>query len=197
ILAATTWLAVMRHSTSEFGWFTLHPLLQAFSLFQFAYSLVGLYYPPPEGHKNPLMPTLDLPQWALAFPATLVAGTVIVWFHKYQQGAEHGTTWHGVFGYTYTAWMIFQGLWGASSMLFKDNLHGGGPKAKLFWKYHNISGYVLFPAGLLTAFLGAGWSTWAKNNIYFWVRAGYVVMPLLSAAGFYLLWAREVGSTNK
>ncbi|TFK25040.1 hypothetical protein FA15DRAFT_377368 [Coprinopsis marcescibilis] len=192
VLAAITYVAVLKHDPTSLGWFALHPLLQAFSLFQFAYSLVCLYYPPPDGPKNPMMPTLDIPTWALAFPASMVVGTLAVWHNKNLRGAEHCTTWHGILGWVCTFWMVAQGAIGGASMLWEDKLQGGGPKAKLFWKCHSLSGYLIFPAAIVTAHLGGTWSTWAERNMPLLLRVlGYTVMPLVLAIGFYLLWARE------
>lgn len=38
---------------------------------------------------------------------------------------------------------------GAGSVWFEGNLFGGGLKAKSLWKYHRVSGYLLFPLFLL------------------------------------------------
>ena len=86
-------------------------------------------------------------------------------------------------------WIVLQVFLGIGSVWFDGRLFGGNPRAKLVWKYHRcaaihfalllkpfisrccrLSGYLLFPLLLLTAFLGGLWSHFVTRNTVLPVR---------------------------
>ena len=81
-------------------------------------------------------------------------------------------------------WMIGQIILGAGSVWFNGKLFGGGMKAKALWKYHRLSGYLLFPLMLITAHLGGAWSNWATMNSPWVIRfLAFTIAPLLAIGG--------------
>ncbi len=67
---------------------------------------------------------------------------------------------------------------GGGSVWFGGAAFGGGHKAKLVWKYHRLSGYVLLLVLLTTAHFG-GWSTWVAAYSVYAVRVvAYTLAPL-------------------
>lgn len=72
-----------------------------------------------------------------------------------------------------------QFLVGAGSVWFDGAVFGGGRKAKLVWKYHRLSGYILLLSLLTTVNLGGGWSAWVSAHSAYGVRlVAYTLAPL-------------------
>ncbi|KAH6918801.1 hypothetical protein BKA70DRAFT_1088725 [Coprinopsis sp. MPI-PUGE-AT-0042] len=178
---------VFTHNPGSLGWFVLHPLLQTLSLGLFTYGIVTLQ---PTSHADPKgkQAGLDRHQYTmflLAFPVILV-GTWAVWHNKELKNAEHYQTWHATFGGLCLMWMIGQIILGAGSVWFNGKLFGGGMKAKALWKYHRLSGYLLFPMLLFTVHLGGAWSNWATKNSVWAIRLlAFTVAPILVVGGLY------------
>lgn len=75
---------------------------------------------------------------------------------------------------------------GAGSVWFGGAAFGGGHRAKLVWKYHRLSGYLLLPFLLTTVHLGGAWSTWVSENSAFVVRlVAYTLAPVGIFASVY------------
>jgi len=119
-----------------------------------------------------------------AFPIILL-GTFAVAYNKWIQNKEHMTTWHGTFGYIAILWIIIQIGLGGSSVWFGGAVFGGGAKAKALWKYHRLSGYLLFYTLLFTIHLGGGRSNWGSRNIPSGLLKFliYTLAPILVAIG--------------
>ncbi|OBZ75657.1 hypothetical protein A0H81_04475 [Grifola frondosa] len=179
IFVVSTWTIILSRGLSSLGWFFWHPLLQSSSIALFTYGIMTLQ---PTSHPKTKAAGLVRHQLAMFFlgvPA-ITLGTLAMVFNKYLHGAEHFTTWHGTFGILSVTWMVMQVALGGGSVWFDGRLLGGNPKAKMIWKYHRLSGYLLFPTFLFTAHLGGGWSTWMSENSPYVVRLlAYTVSPIV------------------
>jgi hypothetical protein len=83
-------------------------------------------------------------------------------------------------------WLIIQGAFGAGSVWFGGAAFGGPQKAKLLWKYHRLSGYILLISLLTTVHLGGGWSTWVSEHSAYVVRLlAYTLAPVLILVSLY------------
>jgi cytochrome b-561 domain-containing protein 2 len=83
------------------------------------------------------------------------------------------------FGLITVSWLVLQSALGAGSVWFDGAAFGGGHKAKLVWKYHRLSGYILLLCLLVTVNLGGAWSTWTSSNSAYIVRlVAYTLAPL-------------------
>ncbi|OJA19682.1 hypothetical protein AZE42_06945 [Rhizopogon vesiculosus] len=116
----------------------------------------------------------------------IALGTVAIEIQKFSRGHRHFATWHGIFGLVSVIWLLGQVLLGGGSVWYGGAAFGGGMKAKMIWKYHRLSGYVLFSLLLITAHLGGAWSTWVRSYSHLSVRfVAYSVAPLVTLAAIY------------
>jgi len=131
-------------------------------------------------------------QLAILFLAVplITFGTLAVWYNKWREDAYHFTTWHGKFGLISMIWMIVQISIGGGSVWFGGAAFGGGLKAKLVWKYHRLSGYILLLLLLLTAHLGGAWSNWGHKYSVYGVRFIAFVLALSICACGVLIRVR-------
>lgn len=76
---------------------------------------------------------------------------------------------------------------GGGSVWFGGAAFGGGMKAKLIWRYHRISGYILFPLLLLTANFGGLYSHWGTKYLSLPIRViAYLIAPLVILVAVYI-----------
>nr|AIY34644.1 hypothetical protein [Polyporus umbellatus] len=121
----------------------------------------------------------QLAMMILGVPA-ITLGTLAIIRNKSMHGNPHFTTWHGSIGIISVSWMVVQVVLGGGSVWFNGRLFGGNPKAKSVWKYHRLSGYIVFPLFLLTAYLGGAWSSWTTGRSPFDVRLlAYTISPIV------------------
>jgi len=179
VFLVTTWAIVLTNQPTKLGWFFWHPILQSFSITIFSYGIMTLQPTAQVATKAAGLSRHQLAMFAIGFPAIFL-GTLAMWWNKVIHNAPHAVTWHGLFGYIAITWIVAQVLVGGGSVWFDGRLFGGNPRAKLVWKYHRLSGYVLFPLLLLTAHFGGGWSDWTNENSAYILRLlGYTVAPLV------------------
>jgi hypothetical protein len=77
------------------------------------------------------------------------------------------------------SWLIVQLTVGAGSVWFSGAAFGGGQKAKLVWKYHRLSGYILLFSLLTTVNFGGAWSSWVSAHSVYPLRlVAYTLAPL-------------------
>ncbi|KAG7086682.1 hypothetical protein E1B28_002620 [Marasmius oreades] len=99
-------------------------------------------------------------------------------YNKRLKGSGHFRTWHGTFGILCMVWLLLQVVLGGGSVWFNGAAFGGGARAKAVWKYHRLSGYLLFFFLLLTVNLGGAWSQWGQRNFSYTMRLMvFVVSP--------------------
>ncbi|KAG6333980.1 hypothetical protein ID866_5103 [Astraeus odoratus] len=185
VFVVTTWIIVFTNDPASLGWFTFHPILQSSAIACFTYGILTLQ---PTSHPETKAAGLQRHQIAMigvGIPCILV-GTSVMIYNKSLHSAAHFTSWHGTFGIITVAWIIIQASVGAASVWFGGAAFGGGMKAKAVWKYHRLSGYVVFPLTLFTAYLAGAWSDWVTHHSAGFVRfVGYTLAPLAIAAGVY------------
>ncbi|KAF8163114.1 hypothetical protein B0H34DRAFT_694172 [Crassisporium funariophilum] len=185
MLMVVTWAIVLTNSPTTAGWFALHPPLQTLAVFLFTFGIITLQ---PTNQPKTKAAGLVRHQVAILFvgvPAILL-GTIAVSYNKWLRDADHFTTWHGTTGIICMIWIVFQIVLGAGSVWFDGALFGGRAKGKALWKYHRMSGYILFPLLLFTIHLGGGWSNWGPKYSNWMVRfLTYTVAPGIILAGVY------------
>ncbi|KAJ7286051.1 hypothetical protein C8J57DRAFT_1286589 [Mycena rebaudengoi] len=185
VFTTITWVIVLVNDPVAVGWFALHPLLQSLSLFLFTYGIITLQ---PTSQPKTKAAGLVRHQYAMlgvAFPLIFV-GTFSVWYNKSVEGKKHFYTWHGRFGIGAMAWIVVQILLGGGSVWFGGAAFGGGSKAKALWKYHRLSGYILFALLFCTAHLGGAWSNWGMKFSPLVIRIiAFAIAPIACLAGVY------------
>ncbi|KAF8498360.1 hypothetical protein JB92DRAFT_3084604 [Gautieria morchelliformis] len=180
LLVVSTWSAILGNNPQSLGYFAYHPPLQSLSIALFAFGILTL-----QPTSNPKTKKAGLNRHQIiilgfAFPCICAGGLIIIW-NKYIHEAPHFTTWHGTFGILAIAWMFIQIGLGAGSVWFDGAAFGGGAKARSVWKYHRLSGYMLFPFFLMTAAIGGAFSDWMMGNTSQVTRVfGYAIAPLVS-----------------
>jgi len=186
VILVISWCIVLSNNPTKAGWFALHPLLQTLAIFLFTYGILTLQ---PTSQPKTKAAGLVRHQAAIimtGFPAILV-GTFAVVYHKFLEGANHLVTWHAVFGLISMVWIFLQIFLGAGSVWFDGIAFGGGAKAKTVWKYHRLSGYILFPLLLATVHLGGGWSRWGEKYSNWGFRiVAYTIAPLAILGSIYV-----------
>ncbi|KAI0807172.1 hypothetical protein C8Q74DRAFT_1213187 [Fomes fomentarius] len=161
-----TWVMTLANNPTSLGLFFFHPILQTLSIAIFTYGILTLQPTSQAKTKAAGLTRHQLAMIALGVPA-IGFGTFAIFWRKYLHESSHFTTWHGV-------------MLGGGSVWFNGRLFGGNPKAKLVWKYHRLSGYVLFPLFLLAAHLGGAWSNWSVGNSAYVVRLlAFTVSPIV------------------
>jgi len=181
----TTWIVILSNNPKSLGWFPVHPLLQSLSLSLFTYGILTLQ---PTSHPETKKAGLARHQVAMllfGFPA-IVLGTSSMIYNKYTHGAPHFTSWHGRFGLVAIIWIVLQISIGAGSVWFGGTVFGGGAKAKAVYKYHRLSGYVLFLWLLVTVHLAGAWSTWMVDHTAFVTSfIAYTIAPAIVLMSVY------------
>jgi hypothetical protein len=182
---AVTWIIVLMNGPRQTGWFALHPPLQTLAMLLFAFGIITLQPTNQPKTKAAGLSRHQIAVFVVGFPS-ITLGTMAVSYNKWLRGADHFTTWHGIFGILCMTWLFVQVFLGAGSVWFDGVLFGGGMKAKALWKYHRVSGYILFPLMLFTVHLGGGWSNWGAEYSVWIVRfLTYTIAPVAVLAGVY------------
>ncbi|KAJ8093311.1 hypothetical protein PM082_020797 [Marasmius tenuissimus] len=172
-----TWITVLMNNPTQVVWFAFHPLLQSLAMFLFTYGIITLQ---PTNQPRTKVAGLRRHQAAIFyFALPLVSlGTLFIMYNKSLNGTHHFKTWHGTLGILSMVWILMQVALGGASVWFNGAAFGGGAKAKAVWKYHRLSGYLLFPLLLLTVNLGGAWSHWGQRHISYTIRVlVYVISP--------------------
>jgi len=175
IFLATTWLMALNSSPSTP--FTYHPILQSLGVSCFVWGILTLQ---PTSRPRSKAEGLARHQLAMSFGfACIILGTSAIIANKNIQNKGHFASPHAKLGLLTFVWMLFQVFIGGGSVWFGGKLFGGGMKAKAVWKYHRLSGYILFPLFILTSSYG-GWSYWALKHSSFSTRViAYTLSPLV------------------
>ncbi|KAI0374731.1 hypothetical protein BV20DRAFT_387850 [Pilatotrama ljubarskyi] len=182
VFLVSTWGITFANRPTALGLFFFHPILQSLAMAVFTYAILTLQPTSQAKTKAAGLTRHQLVILALGVPA-ISLGTFAIVYRKSLHGHAHFTTWHGTIGIVSVAWMVVQIILGGGSVWFGGRLFGGNPRAKLVWKYHRLSGYLLFPLFLLAAHLGGAWSTWSNNNSPYVVRLlAYTISPIVLLA---------------
>jgi len=178
IFLTATWLIALNSSPS-FP-FTFHPILQSLGVSSFAWGILTLQ---PTSRPRSKAEGLVRHQLAMGFGFfCMVLGASAIIVHKNAHNNSHFVSPHAKLGLLAFVWLLFQVFIGAASVWFDGKLFGGGMKARAIWKYHRLSGYILFPLFILTSYYG-GWSHWALKNSSFSTRViAFTLSPLVLLA---------------
>ncbi|KAJ7184213.1 hypothetical protein C8R46DRAFT_1063301 [Mycena filopes] len=186
LFTAVSWVVVLVNDPLAAGWFAFHPTLQSLSLLLLTYGILTLQ---PTSRPKTKTAGLARHQYAIlfaAFPA-IFAGTFAIMYNKYVHGAVHFRSWHGKIGIACMGWIFVQILLGGGSVWFGGAAFGGGVKAKSIWKYHRLSGYVLYGLLMATVHLGGGQSHWAMKYVPTSMRIlAYWTALIACLAGVYV-----------
>ncbi|KAH9981506.1 hypothetical protein BGW80DRAFT_1270544 [Lactifluus volemus] len=184
VLLITTWTIILTNDPKSLTWFSFHPTLNSLALLSFTYGVLTLQ---PTSQPKTKAAGLQRHQTAMLIGLTsILLGTSAMVYYKGSHGAPHFTTWHGTFGILTLSWLVFQSALGALSVWFGGAAFGGANKAKLVWKYHRLSGYILLLLLLTTIHLGGAWSDWVSAHSEHAVRiAAYTIGPLVILASLY------------
>ncbi|OCB84163.1 hypothetical protein A7U60_g8839 [Sanghuangporus baumii] len=158
----TTYLIASSNPRS-LSWFAYHPPLQMASLTLFTLGILSLQ---PASQPKAKAAGLVRHQLCmlLAGAPLLAAGTWVIYHSKEVKARQHFTSWHGTIGIIAVGWLAIQMLVGCASVWFGGAAFGGGMKAKNVWKYHRLSGYLVYPLLLYAAHLGGAWSTYTNAH---------------------------------
>ncbi|KAH9946249.1 uncharacterized protein BXZ73DRAFT_95751 [Epithele typhae] len=182
VFFVSTWVITLTNNPTSLGLFFFHPLLQSLAISVFTYGILTLQPTSQAKTKAAGLTRHQLAMAAFGVPAIALGALAIIW-NKNLHESPHFTTWHGTLGITSIVWLVAQVAVGGGSVWFGGRLFGGGSKAKQFWKYHRLSGYVLFPLFLLTAHLGGAWSAWTTTHSSVVVRVlAYWISPIILLA---------------
>jgi len=183
-LVLSTWTIILSNDPKNLGWFSFHPTLNTFAVACFTFGILTL-----QPTSQPKTKEAGLGRHQIAMITgflALILGSSAIWYNKQSHGADHITTWHSAFGSITGSWLLLQVILGAGSVWFGGAAFGGGNRAKLVWKYHRASGYLLLPFLLTTVHLGGAWSDWMTENNAFVVRlVVYTLAPLGIIASVY------------
>jgi uncharacterized membrane protein len=81
--------------------------------------------------------------------AALIAGLIVIEVNKYKNGLPHFESVHAILGIITYVLLIIQATVGFTQY-FVPQLYGGIDNAKKVWKYHRISGYIVFTFAFAT-----------------------------------------------
>ncbi|KAJ3572816.1 hypothetical protein NP233_g2837 [Leucocoprinus birnbaumii] len=189
LLTGTTWFLVLANNPFNLKWFAFHPPLQSLALCFFTYGVMTLQPTSQPKTKAAGFIRHQTAVFYFGFPLIL-AGTSAAVLHKILEDYKHFQSWHATFGLLCIVWLLVQVFLGAGSVWNGGSLFGGGMRAKAIWKYHRLSGYILFTLMLYTAHLGWGEKTAGK-----WVRiVVYTIAPLATGIS---VWFRVRTSKMK
>ncbi|KAF8184946.1 hypothetical protein K438DRAFT_1837144 [Mycena galopus ATCC 62051] len=186
VFTTVAWVTVLVNNPVDAGWFAFHPPLQSLSILLLVYGIMTLQ---PTSQPKTKAAGLARHQYAILFAAfpIIFCGTFAIMYNKYVHGAVHFRSWHGKLGIVSMGWIFIQVLLGGGSVWFGGAAFGGGAKAKAIWKYHRLSGYVLFMLLMFTAHVGGAWSHWGIKYAPWSMRVlAYGVGLGACIAGLYL-----------
>lgn len=185
ILSAAYTTYLLYSTNKGFSWFAYHPPLQMASLACLTYGILTLQ---PTNHPKTKAAGLVRHQLAILLTALplLAVGTWTIYHNKNLGARPHFVSWHGKLGIAACAWLCTQTLFGCLSTWFGGAALGGGMKAKSYWKFHRLSGYLLYPLFVYAAHLGGAWSTYTNAHASHIMRlVAYSIGPIITVIAVY------------
>ncbi|KAI5124325.1 hypothetical protein M0805_008932 [Coniferiporia weirii] len=180
----TTFL-ILSSNPRSLSWFAYHPPLQMLAIGLFTYGILTLQ---PTNHPKTKAAGLVRHQLYMLLTGlpVLGLGTWVIYHNKEINARAHFTSWHGTIGIITVGWMCVQILVGGGTVWFGGAAFGGGMKAKSLWKYHRVSGYLLYPLFLYAAHLGGAWSTFSNSHASHIMRLiAYSIGPAVALIAIY------------
>lgn len=148
VFVGLIWALVFDRLPSPLPLFGYHPLLQSLSLLLLAQGVLVLQ-PTSQSRPNEKKAAFQIHQLVallLILPVVTAGSAIMFYLHH---PASHWISWHGILGSALTVWLWAQAALGAATVWGGGKLLGGEAKAKSWWKWHRLSGYILLPAFLL------------------------------------------------
>ncbi|QRV74767.1 cytochrome b561 domain-containing protein [Ceratobasidium sp. AG-Ba] len=188
VTVAYTWYSVFIASdVKKLGFFAAHPPLQTLAVLMFAMGILTLQPTLSAGSKAAGRTRHQIYQLGLGIPFILI-GSISIIYHKQKMGWAHFASLHSRVGLATLILLVLQAVAGAASLWGKGAAVGGEERGKALWKWHRLSGYIVFPMLLLTIALGGYSTMWAKFHVPRTERIiVYIVAPIMTAIA---LWAR-------
>ncbi|KAI6036850.1 hypothetical protein BKA83DRAFT_677766 [Pisolithus microcarpus] len=165
VFVLVTWGIIFANDPKSLGWFAYHPILQS--------CILTLQPTSQPVTKAAGLQRHQIAMFGIGIPCIL-AGTAFMIYNKSLHSAPHFTSWHGTFGIITVVWLLIQALVGGASVWFGGAALGGGMKAKAVWKYHRLSGYIVFTMTLVHSLPGG-----------LMVHMGYTVAPVVILLAVY------------
>lgn len=116
-----------------------------------------------------------------------LGGSSVIFYNKTVNGANHYTTWHAWFGVATYALLFGAFIMGMSIFWMPEEVFGSVNKAKSFYKYHRMAGYLILALASITTALSLE-STYNVNVLH---------IPYLPAVGGLVLVAGSLFSGLK
>ncbi|KAL1883085.1 hypothetical protein VTK73DRAFT_10011 [Phialemonium thermophilum] len=178
LFLALTWSAVFLNPLLPF--FSPHPLLQSLGLFTLTQAILVLQ--PTWTPENKVVGARVHASLNLLSFLIFTAGVIIIEVNKIKSHGLHFHSAHGYLGVITAALLLVQYLFGFL-MWGVPAVFGGLDNAKALWKYHRLSGYVLYLL-LLATVLSSTQTDYNRNvlGIKFW---SVLVAAALVVAGLY------------
>jgi len=179
IIVITTWVVVLSNNPKALGWFAPHPMLQTLALLFFTYGILTLQPTSQIRTKKHGLARHQVAMLLFGFLSILL-GSIFMIYNKVTHGSDHFTTYHAKFGLVALIWIVLQVIVGAASAWI------GTPTAKAVYKYHRLSGYLLFPWLLVTVHLGGAWADWTTGNTTYGTSVViYTILPIITLVSVY------------
>lgn len=174
-LVLIIWVHVLSHDLILFSG---HPLFQSLAVLVLTQSLLLLQ---PTSARDPDQKRAGQRAHAvlnLAAFLLLVVGVSIIEVNKFRSNGPHFHSVHGYFGVIVSIIILVQYLVGFT-MWAVPALYGGEGNARALYKYHRVSGYVVY-VGLMATILSAVWTDYNKNvlGLDWWMLALPIVVIL-------------------
>ncbi|KAF2760144.1 hypothetical protein EJ05DRAFT_536318 [Pseudovirgaria hyperparasitica] len=173
VLTAAVWGSVFSH---DFIFFSYHPLLNSVGIL--LVSQAALILQPthtPQQKKNGTYAHAAFNDLGVA---ALVAGLIVIVKNKGDHG--HFESPHAILGLITYILLGIQALVGIT-MYFVPAIYGGVNNAKSIWKYHRMSGYLVFV--LLLATVAAATQTYYVKNVLKLQLWAVIVTAVITLAG--------------
>lgn len=132
--------------------FVGHPILNSVGLFFLAQSLLVTQPPPQSGAHKTMGGQVHGILNSISIMCFLAAFTLI-YYNKQVNNANHITTWHALFGIATYVLLIGAFFVGMAQFWFPEEVFGSVNKAKAFYKYHRLTGYVILALASATTLL--------------------------------------------
>jgi len=185
-IAAFTWTLIFRSNPKSLKYFAFHPPAQTLAVLLFGLGILTLQ--PTRGAQSKArgLKRHQIIQLALGVPV-LLFGSIAMVVNKWDHGAPHFTSWHGKFGLVALIWLVVHIVGGGLSVWNNGSAFGGKDKGKAFWKWHRLSGYLLFPWLLFTIHLAGGYADWVVGHTTSAQRTWiYTILPIVTIAGLFV-----------
>lgn len=171
------WVRVLK---SDIILFSGHPLAQSVGILAIIQSILILQ-PTHTPSQKRLGQKIHAGLHLVSFLA-LTAGVVVIEYNKFSNGLPHFHSVHAYIGIATLVVLAAQYLIGFT-MWATPGLYGGEARAKAVWKYHRVSGYLVFLL-LVATLLSAAKTEFVEDvlGLEFWllaVASGLIIVGVL------------------